>query len=430
LAEGDESDGTIRCFHPEHILVLISNRKHLDFYEDLTEIEGVFSSINRPNLRPKFFSAPTTRLRRGFVSPTARFPMDLARSVDFDAGCFTAGFFLGLFCFPTGSKTGRSATECSGPAQCPERRWIIALATELGIPFEKIAKALPNFGTRAGVSKSNMASDRFLLVDDLCASSNRNSGHPRRRAFDWAQSRADNVSAASLHPNQGIATGIWRCLRSGRSRCYHRRLSGERAAHSRDQRANHWPTPFSAHGHRGVTYHRVSLTSITTSATCWRRAISSLVSAREIFTSNYRFWRRSWWSRKIKGIVGEEGGVRFARANGETHYLARGRSGSVLDRAAHGEKLLRADSFLSTRKIFRSLSSDAARIFWSRWRNHRCGRSSVWGEFDEYRGELETRSRPVLALKLKQVAYAGRDAGIGGLEGWKDSGRGRRRIGE
>jgi len=42
VAEGDESDGTIRCFHPEHILVLNIEPEHLDFYEDLTESKGSF----------------------------------------------------------------------------------------------------------------------------------------------------------------------------------------------------------------------------------------------------------------------------------------------------------------------------------------------------------------------------------------------------
>src|SRR5205807_1133572 len=45
VAEGDESDGTIRCFHPEHILVLNIELEHLDFYDDLAEIEAVFDQL-------------------------------------------------------------------------------------------------------------------------------------------------------------------------------------------------------------------------------------------------------------------------------------------------------------------------------------------------------------------------------------------------
>src|SRR5258708_9230531 len=57
VAEGDESDGTIRCFHPEHILVLNIEPEHLDFYEDLTEIEGVFHQLIGQTSGKVFFCA-------------------------------------------------------------------------------------------------------------------------------------------------------------------------------------------------------------------------------------------------------------------------------------------------------------------------------------------------------------------------------------
>src|SRR4030095_5009576 len=42
VAEGDESDGTLCCFHPEHCLILNLEEEHLDFYQDLAGIETVF----------------------------------------------------------------------------------------------------------------------------------------------------------------------------------------------------------------------------------------------------------------------------------------------------------------------------------------------------------------------------------------------------
>ena len=45
VAEGDESDGTLCFFKPEHALVLNIEEEHLDFYADLTAIEGVFSQL-------------------------------------------------------------------------------------------------------------------------------------------------------------------------------------------------------------------------------------------------------------------------------------------------------------------------------------------------------------------------------------------------
>src|SRR5438270_9426925 len=45
VAEGDESDGTIALFHPEHCLVLNIEEEHLDFYADLAAIEKVFNQL-------------------------------------------------------------------------------------------------------------------------------------------------------------------------------------------------------------------------------------------------------------------------------------------------------------------------------------------------------------------------------------------------
>src|SRR6202030_3352135 len=45
VAEGDESDGTIRGFHPEHTLLLNVEEEHLDFYADLAAIEKTFRQL-------------------------------------------------------------------------------------------------------------------------------------------------------------------------------------------------------------------------------------------------------------------------------------------------------------------------------------------------------------------------------------------------
>src|SRR6476661_8949855 len=45
VAEGDESDGTLQHYHPEHALILNIEEEHLDFYADLAAIEQVFSQL-------------------------------------------------------------------------------------------------------------------------------------------------------------------------------------------------------------------------------------------------------------------------------------------------------------------------------------------------------------------------------------------------
>src|SRR5215510_4774755 len=45
VAEGDESDGTLRCFHPERAVILNIEEEHLDFYPDIAAIEKVFAQL-------------------------------------------------------------------------------------------------------------------------------------------------------------------------------------------------------------------------------------------------------------------------------------------------------------------------------------------------------------------------------------------------
>ncbi len=45
VAEGDESDGTLINYHPEHAIVLNIEPEHLDFYKDLTAIDAVYGKL-------------------------------------------------------------------------------------------------------------------------------------------------------------------------------------------------------------------------------------------------------------------------------------------------------------------------------------------------------------------------------------------------
>ena len=45
VAEGDESDGTLALYHPEHAVILNIEAEHLDFYRDLDHIREVFTQL-------------------------------------------------------------------------------------------------------------------------------------------------------------------------------------------------------------------------------------------------------------------------------------------------------------------------------------------------------------------------------------------------
>jgi len=65
-----------------------------------------------------------------------------------------------------GQKTRRGRAERARAAQCPQCLGVIALAVELGIPFEKIAASLRKFEHARRRFEIKYESERFLLVDD------------------------------------------------------------------------------------------------------------------------------------------------------------------------------------------------------------------------------------------------------------------------
>jgi len=114
VAEGDESDGTIALFHPEHTLILNIEEEHLDFYADLDAIEKVFAQLITQTAGNVFYNVEdknATRLCRSF---TARNFLWLWR----DGRLSRCGYPAEGFCFDvsgqsSGTRSRRSNVECS-----------------------------------------------------------------------------------------------------------------------------------------------------------------------------------------------------------------------------------------------------------------------------------------------------------------------------
>lgn len=45
VAEGDESDGTLELYHPQHTVILNIEEEHLDYYRDIEHIKEVFAKL-------------------------------------------------------------------------------------------------------------------------------------------------------------------------------------------------------------------------------------------------------------------------------------------------------------------------------------------------------------------------------------------------
>jgi UDP-N-acetylmuramate--alanine ligase len=167
VAEGDESDGTIRYFHPEHTLLLNIEEEHLDYYADLAAIEKVFRQLIGQTSGKVFYSADDAHASRIGRECSHGISFGLAAGADYRAGDVELKEFTSSFgVYHDGKQIGRALLNVPGGHNVHNAIGVIALSTELGIPFEKIAGSLRKFEHARRRFEIKYQSDRFLLVDD------------------------------------------------------------------------------------------------------------------------------------------------------------------------------------------------------------------------------------------------------------------------
>ena len=167
VAEGDESDGTIALYHPENTLVLNIEEEHLDFYADLAAIEKVFNQLIEQTSGKIFFCADDPHAARICRTLDRAICYGLSESANYRGADMNLDNFSSSFSVYRGKeKLGETTLNVPGEHNVRNALGVIALATELGVPFERIAKALTKFQHARRRFEIKYDSPRFLLVDD------------------------------------------------------------------------------------------------------------------------------------------------------------------------------------------------------------------------------------------------------------------------
>ena len=167
VAEGDESDGTLRCFHPEHALILNIEEEHLDFYSDLAAIEEVFARLIEQTSGTVFYNIDDANTARLCATRKNAISFGFSDAADYRGAEVDLHSFSSDFCvYSREQKLGEAVLNVPGPHNVHNALGVIALAVELGIPFEKIAASLRKFEHARRRFEIKYESERFLLVDD------------------------------------------------------------------------------------------------------------------------------------------------------------------------------------------------------------------------------------------------------------------------
>jgi len=166
VAEGDESDGTLALYHPEHAIVLNIEAEHLDYYRDLDHIREVFA---------KLLSQTCGRIVYCKEDPVAAElcgPRENAVSYGWNDADYVASDLRelrGSSAFAVvrrGTVLGDVELGIPGRHNVLNALGAIALADGCGADFSLIARALSSFAGAKRRFETKYLSSRIRIIDD------------------------------------------------------------------------------------------------------------------------------------------------------------------------------------------------------------------------------------------------------------------------
>jgi UDP-N-acetylmuramate--alanine ligase len=170
VAEGDESDGTLTNFQPEHAILLNVEAEHLDYYSDGIEgIRRVFRQFLDQTSGTVFYCGQdpeATVLCKGRESAVS-YGMRENGAFDFAAEVVAKRAASTDFkVYHSGKELGMVTLGIPGAHNILNALAVIALATELMVPFEKIAESLHSFRGAKRRFEVKYRSIHHTVIDD------------------------------------------------------------------------------------------------------------------------------------------------------------------------------------------------------------------------------------------------------------------------
>jgi len=416
VAEGDESDGTLRCFHPEHALILNIEEEHLDFYVDLAAIEKVFAQLIEQTTGILFYNADDANAARLCAQRKSAVSYGFSENADYRGTDIELRDFASVFCvYLRGQRLGEALLNVPGQHNIHNAIGVIALASELGIPFEKVADSLRKFEHARRRFEIKYASDHFLLVDDYAH-------HP-------SEIRATLKTARSTRSKRVLT--MFQPHRFSRTKALCHKFGGafDEADHvvvTDVYAANETAIPgisgqtiadeIARHGHRGVSYqprfewvHRNIGNMLDSGDLVLSLGAGNIHEQLSILAADLVI------AEKLKAIVGEEGEIRLyeplskhttLRVGGPAQFWVEPRNENAFA------------------ELIRSCRAEGLPLFViGRGSNLLVRDGGIRGVVVHPRGgdfdKIEVDGNEITAgvgAKLKDIAYAGKAAGIGGLE--------------
>jgi UDP-N-acetylmuramate--L-alanine ligase/UDP-N-acetylenolpyruvoylglucosamine reductase len=167
VAEGDESDGTLRFYHPKHAIILNVEPEHLDYYADLAAIDSVFRQLiaqTRGNILYCADDLHAARLCRELPNAIS-YGEDRNAVYRYDRAIATK-FGSRFEIWHRDTRLGEVDLGVPGKHNVSNALAVAALAIELGVAFPKILEALGSFQGARRRFEVKLQNEDFLVVDD------------------------------------------------------------------------------------------------------------------------------------------------------------------------------------------------------------------------------------------------------------------------
>lgn len=166
VAEGDESDGTLVHFHPQHAIVLNIEPEHLDFYDGIEAIKAVFRQLLSQTPGHWVYCAEDPVATEVCAGPQG-VSYGWSREHDFSANILTMRPDHSEFeVYAKDKLFGTATLGIPGRHNVSNALAAIALATKCGVGFEAIQHALRSFRGAKRRFEIRHSGASFTVVDD------------------------------------------------------------------------------------------------------------------------------------------------------------------------------------------------------------------------------------------------------------------------
>lgn len=166
IAEGDESDGTLALYHPQHAVILNIEEEHLDFYRDIDHIKEVFTTLLDQTAGNKIYFAGCP------VATELCASREGALSYGWHDADFTAseihesGGMVSFDVVKKGERLGRVELGIPGRHNVLNALAAITVADTLKVDFQLVARALATFAGARRRFENKYVSSQLRIIDD------------------------------------------------------------------------------------------------------------------------------------------------------------------------------------------------------------------------------------------------------------------------